>query len=254
MSSFKFNWKELIQEIPLSLEFRLLSWSASEEELWAASNAWETQVRVLSGFDRFVNGPTQEAALLFTDALLIDPSCMNAFLGRGIVYEVMNNFEQALNDYDQVLQLDPHCVVALCRRGWTHLSLGQTSAALDDYTEAISLAAPTLVFPTHSLAIAKTVMGDAEGALTVYDKTLLLARSDEERADILVNRGVLRYTQGLWEESADDFQKGIHLCEDVSCWSRFLRWHCYARQGKRSTGDAIIDTCLSSLDRGPKAE
>ena len=253
MSAFEFDWTELFREMDITLELRILPWSASEAEFVAVSNKYETQVRVLSGFNRIIYGPTQDAVALFTDALSFDPSCVHAFLGRAWVYELMYSYEHAYKDYDRAVQFDPRCVIGLCGRGRTGLALGQTHAILDDYAKAISLA-PTHSAPYNSLANTRTVMGDTDGALTAYNKAINLARSDRERAGVVLNRGVLRYLQGLWERAAADLRKGIGLCDDLPCWSRFLLWHCYARKGERSKGDVTLNAYLSSLERKLKGE
>jgi len=253
LSVFAVDWTELLREMGVALELRVLPWSASKAEFAAASNKYEMQVRVLAGFDRIMRGLARDAVALFTDALSIDSSCVQAFLGRAMAYEQLYNDQQAHNDYDSAVQLDQRCVLALCERGWTCLALGKTRAALDDYAKAISLA-PTQSGPQNGLANARTVMGDTAGALTAYNKAISLARSDRERASVVVNRGVLRYVQGLWGKASADLRKGIGLCEDLSCWSRFLLWHCRARKGERSKGDVTLNSYLSSLERKPKGE
>jgi tetratricopeptide (TPR) repeat protein len=231
-----------------TLEFRILGWSASKEEIYAASKKYELQVCVLSGYDRITHGLARDAVSLFTDALSIDSSCVLAFLGRAMAYEQMYNYQQAHQNYDSAVRFDQHCVLGLCGRGWCYLAIGETQAALDDYAKAISLA-PTHSCPQNGLANARIVMGDTSGALLAYNKAIKLARSDRERASVVVNRGVLRYLQGLWGKAGADLRKGIGLYEDLSCWSHFLLWHCHARSGKRSKGDVTLNAYLSSLER-----
>jgi Tfp pilus assembly protein PilF len=253
VSVFALNLTELFREMHVSLEFRILPWSTTKTEFIAASNKYEMQIRVWAGFESIWRGALRDAVALFTDALAFDHSSMHAFVGRAMAHEQMRDYEQAQKDYDRALQLDQGCVLALCRCGWTRLALNQTREAQENCSKAISLA-PNQSAPHNNLGNTRTVTGNMAGALTEYNKAIRLAKSDREQASVLVNRGVLRYVQGLWKESAADLKKGIGLCEELSCWSHFLLWHCHARANDRSAGDAKLGDYLSSLEAKPKCE
>jgi tetratricopeptide (TPR) repeat protein len=253
MSLFASDWNELFQEMDISLRYRIVPVSASKAEFLAVSNKFETQVCVRVGFEHIAYGNLRDSVASFTHALAIEPSCLNAFVGRAMAHERMLDYEQAHRNYDRAAQLDPSYALALCGRGWTGLALGKTRAALDDCAKGVSLA-PTHSAPHTNLGSARTVAGNMTGALVEYNKANELAKSDRERATVAVNRGVLRYIQGLWEKAAADLKKGIGLYEPPSCWSHFLLWHCHARRGDRSTGDVNLDAHLSLFKREPKGE
>ena len=251
MSAFALDCTELLGKMDICLRIRILPLSASKAEFAAASHKYEKELRVLSGFDRIGRGANGDAIALFTDALVLDPLCMSAFLGRAIAAHQMHHYERAHRDYDRVLQLNQDCVLALCGRGWTRLAFGQCHAALSDCTAAASLM-PTFSAPHNSVGVVRTVAGDWANAQLDYVKALKFARSDRERVCVLVNRGILQYAQGQWSGAATDLRIADELCAELACPSRLLLWHCHARTGDRKQADKDLAVHLSKLKRLPK--
>lgn len=88
----------------------------------------------------FVNQENFEVAIdRFDQALTIDPDFVPALIDRGYVYEKLGEYERAIEDYDEAIRLDPNNAKAYNNRGFAHRDLGQYQLALADYDEAIRL-------------------------------------------------------------------------------------------------------------------
>ena len=58
---------------------------------------------------------------------------------RGISYDKMGKYDEAISDFTQVLLLDPQNVNAVFNRGSSYDSVGQYDKAVADYSRALDL-------------------------------------------------------------------------------------------------------------------
>ena len=72
------------------------------------------------------------------DACLVS-AYQTALCCRGISYDKLGQFEDAIADFTRVLELDPTNVNAFFNRGSAYDSLGQYEKAVADYTRALDL-------------------------------------------------------------------------------------------------------------------
>ena len=78
-----------------------------------------------------------EAAAAFTEALRLDPDCVEAYYQRGQCYGWLGEPEKAAEDYTAVLERDPtHAEAYYCRAG-TRLRLKQWDKAKADRELAV---------------------------------------------------------------------------------------------------------------------
>ncbi|MGY9105295.1 MAG: tetratricopeptide repeat protein, partial [Alphaproteobacteria bacterium] len=75
----------------------------------------------------------------FDQAIGFRPGFLNAFFQRGDVYLATEQYDLALQDYDEVLRLDPADAIAFKYRGDVYLAQGNSGRALQDYDEALRL-------------------------------------------------------------------------------------------------------------------
>ena len=61
------------------------------------------------------------------------------WMRRGTCYHALGNLEQAIRDYDHALELNPDYAKALAYRGVAYNTLERYSDALDDLTLSIEL-------------------------------------------------------------------------------------------------------------------
>jgi len=69
----------------------------------------------------------------------IDPKDADAYTNRGIAKAILEQYEAAIEDFDQAIRLDPKDVTAYYNRGIAKVSLEQYETAIQDYDQAIRL-------------------------------------------------------------------------------------------------------------------
>jgi tetratricopeptide (TPR) repeat protein len=70
-------------------------------------------------------------------ALTLNPKFLPALIDRANIYFRLNQFQNALSDYNRYLEIDPNAPGALDGRGPAELGLGKVSKAIDDFGKTI---------------------------------------------------------------------------------------------------------------------
>ena len=91
------------------------------------------------------------------------PRDANRFYKQGRYLSEQENFEQAVQAFDQALQIDPTHALALNARGYARLRLHNYQGAIDDCSQAIRLN-PNYANAYLNRSVAKRAMGDVAGS------------------------------------------------------------------------------------------
>ncbi len=75
----------------------------------------------------------------FDEAIRLYPSFLNAFFQRGDVYLAKQDYDRAVRDFDEVIRLDPNDAIAFRYRGDVHLAKEDYDRAIQDYDEVLRL-------------------------------------------------------------------------------------------------------------------
>jgi tetratricopeptide (TPR) repeat protein len=75
----------------------------------------------------------------YTQAIELNPDYAIAYNNRGITYDDLGQYEQAIADYTQAIELNPDDATAYNNRGITYNNMGQYEQAIADYTQAMEL-------------------------------------------------------------------------------------------------------------------
>ena len=62
-----------------------------------------------------------------------------AFYNRGNVYNLLEEYDKGINDYNKVIEMNPDFVEAYYYRGNAYIKLQQYEKALVDYNSAITI-------------------------------------------------------------------------------------------------------------------
>ncbi len=76
---------------------------------------------------------------LYTQALNLNPSYLDAWINRGLVNNELGNYEKSIEDYNNAIELDSKCALAYNNRGYTKFKQNDYEGALADYNKAILL-------------------------------------------------------------------------------------------------------------------
>ena len=102
-----------------------------------ASTSSETHLDF--GYMKHKQGDFDGAIAAYTKAIKLDPTLVNAYVLRGLIYQHMEQYNAAIADYDEVIRLKPDDAMVYSNRGLAKDKLGQHTAAIADYNEAINL-------------------------------------------------------------------------------------------------------------------
>ena len=77
----------------------------------------------------------------FTRGIALDPTNVDAFIGRGCSYAALgkSQYLKAIADYTKAIEINPQCIKAYFDRGIVFELDGQFDAAISDFTKAIEL-------------------------------------------------------------------------------------------------------------------
>jgi tetratricopeptide (TPR) repeat protein len=131
----------------------------------------------------------------------------HAYMGRGLIYSVSGNPQQALSDYNKALELNPKYTRAWYNRGNWYYDIQDYQKAISDFTEAVKLGynSPSL-FVNRGLSYA--AINQHELAIADYSKSLSI---NQNQPDVFVNRGNSYAISGKFESAVADFRKALEL-------------------------------------------
>jgi tetratricopeptide (TPR) repeat protein len=90
--------------------------------------------------DAFLEDEQYEQAIdSYNEAIRLKPGDAEAWVNRGLAYGYSGETDKAINDYDAAIRLDPKDVRALNNRGWAYRTKAKYDLALQDLNLAIKL-------------------------------------------------------------------------------------------------------------------
>jgi tetratricopeptide (TPR) repeat protein len=125
---------------------------------------------------RNLNGRPRDALIDYTKAIethsLPAADQITALLERGLVLEMLNRLNSALDDYSAVLKLVPNYATALNRRANTYRRLNQLKYAQRDYFAALAANNASREHPYYGLGQIAEAQGDPGAARKYYENAL----------------------------------------------------------------------------------
>jgi tetratricopeptide (TPR) repeat protein len=124
--------------------------------------------------DALLAGKDYESALLaYSDAIRLNPSEANAYLGRAESYKGLDRSSEAMVDYSKTIELDSNAHRAYLGRGDLYLRIKNYPAALAEYKKAIAIT-PDNILACKSCADVFLLQGDIPLAMKQYVKIIKL--------------------------------------------------------------------------------
>jgi Flp pilus assembly protein TadD len=124
-------------------------------------------------------GQYQQAIVVYSRSINLDPYNTDAYLGRGFAYENLGEYDKALSDYSKVITLKPNDPRAYFDRGLLYDLLGKTDQAIQDYTTAISLKPNNADFYYYR-GMDWEKLGNTDSARADYRNAIMYGRADAE--------------------------------------------------------------------------
>ena len=129
-----------------------------------------------------------------------------AFHNRGLAYEALGKFDQAIADISAGIRLDPERAYRWQERGEIYLKQGNFSRAIADLNEAIRLD-PTRAFRFHQRGNAYLAAGDLTRAIADYTEAIRL--DPTKRLFRLYERGNALRDAGRYYEALADYESAL---------------------------------------------
>nr|MDZ8020501.1 tetratricopeptide repeat protein [Nostoc sp. SerVER01] len=143
----------------------------------------------------------------FDRAIELDPKYAWAIASRGITYCSMKQYTQALQDFDRAIKLDPKLAFAIARRGDTYRLMEQYTQALRDFNCAIELD-PKYASAIGHRGVTYRLMKQYTQALQDFDRAIEL---DPKYDWAIANRGVTYCLMEQYTQALQDFDRAIEL-------------------------------------------
>ena len=143
----------------------------------------------------------------YSEALRLDPKSVAAYLNRGSVWSNKREYDKAIADYTEAIRLDPKYAGAYSNRGAAWQTKGDYDKAIANYNEAIRLD-PKDAVAYYNRGHAWQNKEDLDRAITDYSKALQL---DPRFAPAFYNRGQASDSKGHYEDALADFNEAIRL-------------------------------------------
>ncbi|XP_025057227.1 tetratricopeptide repeat protein 6 [Alligator sinensis] len=156
----------------------------------------------------------EEAVKSFTQVLKIDPFSVDAYVGRGNSYMEYGHEAghiQAQKDFLKALHLNPKCINARICLGYNLQVLGKFQKAWNQFTVVIGID-PKSHTAYDGRALVCLQMGDAFAAFQDTNAALKLTTT----AQLLTNRGVINQFMGDLTCAMKDYQQAISINPDYA--------------------------------------
>jgi tetratricopeptide (TPR) repeat protein len=150
----------------------------------------------IAGFNKFVEpgddvlAGKREAARQFTRAIKLNPRYTIAYYLLASVYDQLQEYTQALANYNQAIATNPKYAKAYNDRGVLKQSkLNDHKGALSDFSQAIAIDPKYTDAYNNRGALKYQKLNDPQGALADYNQAIAL---DSKFAEVYINRGNLK--------------------------------------------------------------
>jgi tetratricopeptide (TPR) repeat protein len=152
-------------------------------------------------------GQYQQAIEDYNEAIRLKPGNTFAYIGRGNAYDKLGQHQRAIEDHNEAIRLEPDYGAAYIIRGNAYANLGQDQRAIEDYNEAIRLK-PDDASAYYNRGCAYTALGQDQRAIEDYNKAI---RLKPDYADAYIIRGIAYNALGQYQRAIEDYNDAIRL-------------------------------------------
>jgi len=163
---------ELLTMIALSVALGVQAPDA--QAVAAARQAYERATQL------FEKNENPDALAAYDEAIRLDPSKADYFVGRGRTLARLRRYDEAFNAYGEAHRLDPDDPMILRYRGHNYINVRKIDLALADLTRAEAMKKDDFGIYYH-LALAYYLDGQFGKAADAYDGCVRTSTSDDDR-------------------------------------------------------------------------
>jgi excisionase family DNA binding protein len=182
----------------------------------------------------------QQAIDSYAEVIALDPKSAYAYNNRGVARYDQGDLPAAIADYDQAIARDPQYAAAYNNRGNAHRDQGDLPAAIADYNHAIALD-PKYAAAYNNRGLARAAQGAPQAAIADYDQAIAL---DPKLAAAYNNRGVAHTAQGDFPAAITDYDQAIALDPKLAA-AYFNRGVAHGNQGDPQAAITDFDQAIT---------
>lgn len=142
----------------------------------------------------------------FTKSIELDNGCYQAYFNRGLTYEALHDFHNAIKDYSIMILLS-NDFKGYINRGLLYWNIGDKDNAILDLAIATTLD-PTDEEAKCLLALALHNVSRLEESMTVYNRAI---KEHPASIDLLLGRGNVNFSLNMPELARKDYLRVVHL-------------------------------------------
>ncbi len=166
---------------------------------------WLLKAKDLSDGQKYTD--PLKAVEYLNNALKLHPRNTEAYYNRGVAYDNLGQYKQAMKDYSQAIALKPDYADAFYNRGTIHNAIGQYQRAIEDFSETIRLK-PDDAEAFLGRGFAYDKLGQSPQAIVNYSQAIKLK---PDYAKAFHNRGIVFFSQNNNKYGCYDAQKSCLL-------------------------------------------
>jgi lipoprotein NlpI len=164
-----------------------------------------------------------------------------AYNGRGIAYDMKENYDKAIADYDEAIKLDPKDAHGYSNRCFTYNSKNEIDLALSDCDQAIKLD-PKLARAYNNRGVVFYHKQDYDRAIADYSQAIQL---DANYAPSFDKRGIAYDDKQDYEHAIADYNQAL-LLDPRYTYPALWRYVARARNGQN--GRAELETFAAKMN------
>ncbi len=176
----------------------------SREDLDSAARS---EVHFIAGLAFLVLQEYRQAIENYEQVIALSPEDAWAYIGQGLSYNMLQECERAIEDFGRAIALDPGFAVAYYSRGLTYGKLHEYERALEDFGQAIVLA-PEFAAAYNYRGLTYAMLQEYEQAIEDYGRAIAL---NPEYATAYYHRGGTYYELQEYEQALEDCGQAIAL-------------------------------------------
>ncbi len=157
-----------------------------------------------------VTGSSEKAIVYLSEAMEMDPNYSEYYNDRGNLYLNLEQFAEALKDYQKAIELSPPYWEVWSNLGRCYVKTNQPYEAVKAYDRALDLKPDEFSVWVARAGVLET-LGKPDAAISDYSAALTLKHEDPF---LWANRASLHYDLGNFEACLQDLEQAIALAPD----------------------------------------
>ena len=191
----------------------------------AFANEMDAKELIKKGNEQHDAGNSEEAVAFFTKAIEADPKNDVAYYSRGYEFLLMERYDEAIFDFDQVIWLRPDINWIYAVRGQAYMGKGDTARAMADFKRSGNegLASRPQV-TAEQLEISCAIENDDERRIDVCGQLINHSNSTETQIGLgYWNRGIAREKLGDYKKATADLMMAYRYMPSDKLKSQIIR-------------------------------